>query len=219
MEFIPIEYQERYKQLLDYINAYKNGATSDSMKAYGVDYEKNYGVAMPDLRKIADRYRNDHDLANILWNKGWRETYILSTLLDEPEKYSLEILITRVESSPNYEVLEQLAYNIAWKVEVLDEYFPKVENWDSKLQQYFIIKSTTYQLMNKVISPMKAWVRISKYPTSDNVAILSILQNLMLRITSEAPELQQEVVNYCNAHDTATWKNLGDVIQEYGVIK
>lgn len=219
MEFIPIEFQEHYKQILDYINAYKNGVTSDSMASYGIDYEKNYGVAMPDLRKISDRYRNSHDFADILWNKGWRETYILSTLLDEPEKYSLELLTSRIESAPNYEILEQLAYNIAWKVKVLDDYFPLVQDWDSKLKQYFLIKSTTYQLINKEISPMKAWVRASKYPIGDNVALLSILQNLFLRITAQAPELHQEVINYCNNKETEVWQKLSEVVREYGVLK
>lgn len=217
MEFIPIEYQEQYAQILAYINAYKNGVTSDGMTSYGIAYEKNYGVSMIDLKRIAERYRKDHSFAKILWNKGWRETYILSTLLDEPEKYSLALLEMKVESTPTLEILELLAYNMAWKVDFLDLMFERVQDWEPTDIQYFLLKSTTYQLMNKKSLPADAWARISKYTFGDNVAILNVLQNLLLRITGSDNSLHADVISYCEKHEGESWKTLTEVIREYGV--
>lgn len=217
MEFIPIEYQEHYAQVLDYINAYKNGVTSDAMSSYGIFYEKNYGVSMIDLKRIAERYRKDYAFAKILWDKGWRETYILSTLLDDADKYSLELLEVKVESAPTFEVLEQLAYNLAWKVDFLDLMFERVKDWEPSMIQYFLIKSTTYQLMKEKITAKNAWERIAQYPFSNNTAILNVLQNLFLRITSSDNDLHQEVVNYCSKQEGEPWKMLTDVVRDYGV--
>lgn len=219
MEFIPLEYQEQYAQILAYINAYKNGVTSDNMKSYGIVYEMNYGVAMPDLKRIAERYSPDRVFAEILWSKGWRETYILSTLLDEPGKYSLNLLEEKIESAPTYEVLEQLAYNIAWQVDFLDALFARVTVWDKMEIQYFLLKSTTYQLMRKRINAIDAWRRVSKYSYSDNATILNVLQNLLLRITGSDNDLHPEVIDYCEEQTSELWKIMTDVVREYGVLK
>lgn len=215
MQFIPLAHQEDYSAILKYINAYKNGVTSDSLKSYGVDYDKNYGVSMVDLKRIASRYDNHHQLATILWQKGWRETYILATLLDQADKYTLTTLSERVNESKTYELLEQLAFNLAWQLDFLDDYFATISNWDLH-KQYFLIKCTTYQLMKKTITADTAWNRIQQYQFDDNASLLSILQNLLLRISPANKCLQDEIVAHCKAQQTSTWDTLADVIREYG---
>ena len=64
-----------------------NGITSESMESGGIVYKKNFGVAIPRLREIAREYNPDHDLAQRLWMLKIRETMILATLLEEPEKF------------------------------------------------------------------------------------------------------------------------------------
>lgn len=218
MEFIPIEHQEDYSKILEYINAYKNGVTSDAMISYGINYDKNYGVSMIDLRRIADRYPSNHALAQLLWNKGWRETYILSTLIDQPEKYTAESLKPKVATAPTFEVLEQLAYNLAWQMPFLDHFFTQVNDWDNTQMQYFLTKSTTYQLMKKTITAHDAWQRIKQYTFSDNTAILTVLQNLLLRITADDHTLHPEAIAYCQRYNTPTWHMLTEVVREYGVL-
>lgn len=218
MDIIPIKYQEQYAKILAYINAYKNGITSDNMKSYGIDYENNFGVSMVDLKRIAGRYQHDFDFADLLWQKKWRETYILSTLLDEPEKYSIELLEKRIETAPTFEILEQLAYNIAWQVDFLDELFVRITDWSKSEIQYFMLKCTTYQLMHKKIDAISAWERISAYSYSDNAAILNVLQNLLLRITNSDQTLHPHVVTYCEKQSSESWKMLTEVIRDYGVL-
>ncbi len=217
MDFIPVEFQKDYKHILEYINAYKNGVTSDTMKSYGINYKKNYGASMISLRSIAERFEVSNGLANLLWKKEWRETYILSTLIDDASVYDLQKLDNRVKQAPTLEVLEQLAYNLAWKLDFLDDFFATVAEHDSMEIHYFLIKSTTYQLMNKKIKAADAFNRISKYTFSDNVAILNVLQNLLLRITSENNDLHADVVAFCAQNQGASWEMLTEVIREYGI--
>lgn len=216
MNIIPIAHQENYSKILKHINAYKNGITSDTMTSYGVHYDKNFGVSMVDLKRVADRFDNNAELAQLLWDKRWRETYLLSTLLDQPATYTLHKLQQRTQDTTTYELLEQLAYNIAWQLPFLDEHFSSINTWNLH-QQYFLIKCTMYQLMKKKIDGETAWNRIKQYDFQDNVPLLSTLQNLLLHITSTNPNCHLEVVTYCNNHNTDTWQILGEVIKEYGI--
>lgn len=218
MNIIPIAHQDDYEQLLKHINAYKNGVTSDSMQAYGIDYEKNFGVSIIDLRRVSERFSQSAELAQLLWDKGWRESYILATLLEVPDKMTITKLSNRISSAPTLEVLEQLAYNIAWKLSILDEYFlSKQDSLDEKIQ-YFLLKSSTYQLMNKKATALEIWQRIKPFNFIDQAGILNILQNLMLRITAADNSLQAEVVDYCSNKKGERWQMLTNVIEEYGVL-
>jgi hypothetical protein len=51
-------------------------------------------------------------LALKLWNKKWRETMILATLLDEPKKITEEQMDFWLKTSENSEIIEQLVTNL-----------------------------------------------------------------------------------------------------------
>ena len=163
MKIIPLAYQDDYEQLLKHINAYKNGVTSDSMQSYGIAYKKNFGASIIDLRRVAERFETSAELAQLLWDKAWRETYILATLLDDVKMLSPEKLRQRVSSAPTFEILEQLAYNIAFQLPYLDDFFGTINERNDDKNQYFLLKCTTYQLMKKKITAPEAWMRIKPY--------------------------------------------------------
>ena len=57
-----------------------------NMKRFGIDYVKSYGLRLPQIRKIAKQCGKNHELALELWNHGYHETYLLATLVEEPQK-------------------------------------------------------------------------------------------------------------------------------------
>jgi len=85
-----------------------NGVTSESMTEKGVFYKKNYGVEFPVLREIAKSFESSHDLANRLWLIGWRETLILSILLQPTDGFTTEKAIERIISAPQKEIIDIL---------------------------------------------------------------------------------------------------------------
>ena len=220
MDIIPIEYQNDYELLLKHINAYKNGVTSDSMQSYGIAYKKNFGASIIDLRRVSERFSTSANLAELLWNKEWRETYILATLLDDSTLMSAEKLSSRLESAPTFEVLEQLAYNLAWQLTYLDSFFDSIEGaTTSEKVQYFLLKCTTYQLMKNTITAQQAWNRIAAYHFLDQTVILNVLQNLMLRITAIDNSLHANVVEFCHQQGKSDrWQMLKDIVKEYGIL-
>lgn len=114
MEFIldNPETEKRFKQILKWIQSHQNGEVSKLMSAKGLKYKVNWGLSVTELREYARQFEPDHVLALKLWNREWRETMILSTLIDEPEKVTEEQMDFRTKSFENIEIAEQSSANL-----------------------------------------------------------------------------------------------------------
>lgn len=106
------ETEKKFQQILKLVKARKSGEVSDLMKQKGISYKQNWGVSIIDLREIAAQFDHDHLLALKLWNKQWRETMILATLLDEPKKVTEEQIDFWTKSFENTEIAEQASANL-----------------------------------------------------------------------------------------------------------
>ena len=128
MEFLldNLESENNFQQLLRLINLRKNGETAALLKSQGIEYPRNMGVPLTELRELAQQYEPDHLLALKLWNKQWRETMILATLLDEPEKVTEEQMDFWTKSFQNHEIAEQASFNLWVKTKFA---FAKAIEW------------------------------------------------------------------------------------------
>ena len=106
------ESEQKYQALLKAIKLRKSGEVADSMNQKGFNYKLNWGVSILDLRDLAKQYTPDHILALKLWNKQWRETMILATLLDDPKKVTEEQMDFWTKSFENTEIAEQASTNL-----------------------------------------------------------------------------------------------------------
>lgn len=104
--------ENEFQQILKQVKLRKNGDVSQSMKEHGIQYKLNWGVSVVDLRGIARSYKPNHLLALKLWNKQWRETMILATLLDEPDEVTEEQMDFWTKSTENSELAEQASANL-----------------------------------------------------------------------------------------------------------
>ncbi|WP_167617766.1 DNA alkylation repair protein [Maribellus sediminis] len=106
------ESEQKYQELLKAIKLRKSGEVADSMNQKGFNYKLNWGVSILDLRDLAKQYTPDHLLALKLWNKQWRETMILATLLDDPKEVTEEQMDFWTKSFENTEIAEQASTNL-----------------------------------------------------------------------------------------------------------
>jgi hypothetical protein len=104
--------EQVFKQIIRSIPSMQNGLVAESMEKRGMHYEKNWGVSVVDLKVFAGNFEKDHLLALKLWNKKWRETMILATLLDDPKEVSEEQMDFWVKTTENIEIIEQAAMNL-----------------------------------------------------------------------------------------------------------
>lgn len=120
------ETEKDFQHLLHQIKLRKNGEISTSMKRQGIEYKLNWGVSVVELRELAKEIKQDHLLALKLWNKQWRETMILATLLDEPGKVTEEQMDFWTKSFENREIAEQASANLWVKTKFA---FAKAIEW------------------------------------------------------------------------------------------
>ena len=106
------ETEKIFRELLVKIRLLKNGETVAQMKAMGLTYKINWGASVISLRTLAANYGKNHLLALKLWNKGWRETMILATLLEDPAQMNEEQMDYWTKSTETSEMIEQLVANL-----------------------------------------------------------------------------------------------------------
>lgn len=83
-----------------------NGETARSMREKGVQYHLNWGISLPDLKKMAENYPKDFNLAIALWKEDIRECKIMALMLMPPEKMLPEIVDIWMEQTTTQELAE-----------------------------------------------------------------------------------------------------------------
>jgi hypothetical protein len=106
------ETEQKFQELLSAIKLRKNGDLSVMMNQKGLKYKLNWGVSLVELREIAKNFEADHLLSLKLWNKQWRETMIIASLIDEPDKVTEEQMDYWTKSFENTEIAEQVSANL-----------------------------------------------------------------------------------------------------------
>lgn len=139
------ETEKKFQQIISLIKMRKSGEVSDMMKQKGINYKLNWGVSIIDLRDIAKQFEPEHLLALKLWNKEWRETMILATLLDEPKLVTEEQMDFRTKSFENTEIAEQASTNLYVKTKFA---FIKALEWCRGKKH--IIRFTGIHLMGRL---------------------------------------------------------------------
>jgi len=104
--------ERMFQEILSKIKPLQNIEVVNSMQKRGVVYKVNLGVSIPLLRDMASDYGKNHLLALKLWNKQWRETMILATLIEEPDKVTENQMDFWVRNFPSIEIAEQAAMNL-----------------------------------------------------------------------------------------------------------
>lgn len=101
-----------YQEILRKLKLLQNGPVSESMNQRGVVYKHNLGASVISLRQLAGGYKPDHLLALKLWNKQWRETMIMATLLEIPGEITENQMDFWVRQIQHIEIAEQAAMNL-----------------------------------------------------------------------------------------------------------
>lgn len=161
------ETDKDFQQLLRRIKLRKNGDVSTSMKRQGIEYKQNWGVSVVELRELAKEINPNHLLALKLWNKQWRETMILSTLLDEPEKVTEEQMDFWTKSFENREIAEQASANLWVKTKFA---FAKGIEWSRGKKH--LVRFTGIHLMGRLAITQKSAIDEMFEPFFEELAVL-----------------------------------------------
>ena len=137
--------ENTYQEIIRKIRPIQNGAVAEMMTKRGLEYKVNLGASIVSLRLLAENYSKNHLLALKLWNKQWRETMILATMLDEPSQVTEEQIDYWVKSLPNIEMAEQASMNLF----VFTPFaFQKAREWC--LEKKNLVKMTGLLMMGRL---------------------------------------------------------------------
>ena len=112
--------EQTHQKLMEIKRSFRllmNGPGSQSMRDKGLGYKINWGVPFTELKKMAEEYGKDYDLAIELWKEDIRECKILATLIMPADKMLAEITDLWMEQVYNQEMVEMLVFNLLQNVE------------------------------------------------------------------------------------------------------
>lgn len=113
---------EQKKRLLLYrLRKEMNGAALDSMRYYGADYERNYGVQIYAIRNLAREIGTDHALAEYLYTQNIREVRLVALWIADAEKVSVADLDFWSEGIINSEVAEQASHALLSRITTITQ--------------------------------------------------------------------------------------------------
>lgn len=188
-----------------------NGVTSSSMSEKGVDYKVNYGLLLPQIRMISDRYPKNSEFAQSLWSEDVRELKILGTMLFPADDFSKETAREWVRQVDNQELREQICMNLLQNLEFADELVVEfVESDESSVitigfwlfSRLCIIKSSKVYKINKEFLIDKAiiYLKVSSY--SLRTAALNALKFYGRMDKSMSEDIMSRISDYQDSDDS-----------------
>lgn len=118
---------EQKKRLLLYrLRKEMNGAALDTMRYFGADYERNYGVQIYAIRHLAEEIGTDHDLAKSFYTENIREVRLVALWIADAEKVEVSDFDFWAAGIINSEVAEQASHAL----------FSRIDNIDTLLQRW-----------------------------------------------------------------------------------
>ena len=110
--YLSLELQQRLRDIKKSIYLKMNGITAESMKIAGINYSKNFGVSLPELKQMAAGIQPDKSLAMALWNDKTRETMMLATYLCPVAAVDEKMAEDWVADVTTLELAESLSRNL-----------------------------------------------------------------------------------------------------------
>ncbi len=113
---------EQKKRLLLYrLRKEMNGAALDTMRYFGADYERNYGVQIYAIRNLAREIGTDHSLAEYFYTQSIREVRLVALWIADAEQVKISDLDLWASGIINSEVAEQASHALLSRVSCIAE--------------------------------------------------------------------------------------------------
>jgi 3-methyladenine DNA glycosylase AlkD len=194
------EVERTYKRIIAAIPSMQNGFTAESLEKRGLKYEKNYGASIVDLKVFSRNFEKNHLLALKLWNKKWRESMILATLLEEPPKINEEQMDYWVKTAGTIEIIEQAVSNLF--VETPYAFVKSLEWCRSKKQNVkhagLLMMGRLALTSDKSIDEMYEPFFKVITPLTKDPKLSEILNRSVCQLARRSKNLYRQCVNFAN---------------------
>lgn len=141
------------EEIIEKLKSLASPESAKGMALFGINTEGvNYGVSIPNLRKLAKGIGKNHPIAQKLWAINGRETRILACMVDDPKIVNEDQIGRWVEDFDNWEVCDQCCMNL---LEKTDFSYQKCFEWSTRDEEF--VKRAAFVLMARLaVSDKKA---------------------------------------------------------------
>ena len=133
--------EQKKRLLLFRLRKEMNGAALDTMRYFGADYERNYGVQIYAIRDLARTIGTDHELAEFFYTDAIREVRLVALWIADAELVTVGNLDFWAAGIINSEVAEQASHALLSRVSCISELLSMWCNSDNPLLAYCALLS------------------------------------------------------------------------------
>ena len=114
------------EQVLSHLFSLSNKDKIKQAEYFGVKSNNILGITAPELRAIAKEIKTNHPLALKLWETNYHEARMLSTMIADPTKITLEEIDIWVKDFDSWAIVDGACYNLLrytpFTEEIIDKY-------------------------------------------------------------------------------------------------
>ncbi|MDP6475716.1 MAG: DNA alkylation repair protein [Alphaproteobacteria bacterium] len=103
------------KQILSSLKKLGRPEALAGMARYAIDTENAYGVAVPELRRLAKEIGRDHALARALWRSGVHDARLLATMIAVPAETDRALADAWAGDFRSWDLCDQCCSNLLRK--------------------------------------------------------------------------------------------------------
>ena len=132
----------QFQDILGRLKALSNPESARGTARFGINPENNYGICIPDLRKLAREIGVDHALALQHWKSAVHEAHIPASMIDVPGLVTQQQMDSWVKDFESWNVCYQCCGNLSERTEFI---YQKAVSWKS--HQWGFIKRAGLAMM------------------------------------------------------------------------
>ena len=128
--------EQKKRLLLFRLRKEMNGAALDTMRYFGADYERNYGVQIYAIRNLAREIGTDHELAEYFYTQNIREVRLVALWIADAERVAVPDFDFWASGIINSEVAEQASHALLSRIASVAELLSAWCSSDNALLAY-----------------------------------------------------------------------------------
>ena len=121
------------EEILRQLQSLANPANVAGMSRFGIRPKKVYGIAMPDLKRMARQIGKDHGLAQKLWRTGIHEARILASMIAAPGIITERQMERWIKDLDSWAVCDACCLNLFAKIELA---YSKASEWSFREREF-----------------------------------------------------------------------------------
>ena len=133
--------EQKKRLLLFRLRKEMNGAALDTMRYFGADYERNYGVQIYAIRNLAREIGTDHELAEYFYTQNIREVRLVALWIADAERVAAPDFDFWVSGIINSEVAEQASHALLSRIADIAELLQRWSSSNNALLAYCALLS------------------------------------------------------------------------------